>query len=211
LKASADPQVSSASLIAVALYLQKQWEHAHGLRPGYRNNPFRAPSIKLGIAGGEVEVSWRQVDRDKYRVEVFDSPIGAQVLSYATDAIRLSLEGIQRTFTIIPADDRFYVQSTLGSCVIERIPRYPRSVSEEGAASSPMPGQVLKVLVEVGQRVVAGEALIILEAMKMEHTMRAAVEGVIEEILVERGAVVGPGQPLVKIVSSFQFPVSSSQ
>ncbi|MBO0800554.1 MAG: ATP-grasp domain-containing protein, partial [Blastocatellia bacterium] len=181
LRQSPDPEISRMSLIAVALYLQKQWESEQGLPPGYRNNPFRDPSIRFGIDGREVEVSWRQVAREKFRVEVLGSPIDAQVLSCTMDGIRLSLAGIQRTFTIISVDDRFYLHSTLGSRVIERIPRYPRPVSDEGGASSPMPGRVLQLLVEVGQRVAAGEPLMILEAMKMEHTMRATVDGVVEE------------------------------
>jgi biotin carboxyl carrier protein len=62
-----------------------------------------------------------------------------------------------------------------------------------------MPGQVLKILVEAGQKVSAGDPLIILEAMKMEHTMRAIVDGVVESVLVGNGEVVGPGQLLVQI------------
>jgi acetyl-CoA carboxylase biotin carboxylase subunit len=198
---SGDPQLAQASLIAVALYQQKQWQNANGLPPGYRNNPFRNPSIKLQIDDREVEVSLRHVAGEGYEVDVFGSSVDAQVISCEPDAIRLSLDGVQRSFRIVSVNDRFYVHSTLGSHVIKLIPRHPirHSVSEEGAASSPMPGQVLKILVVVGQRVATGEPLIILEAMKMEHTMRAAVAGVVEEILVEQGDVVGPGQALVQI------------
>jgi acetyl-CoA carboxylase biotin carboxylase subunit len=201
LKTTGDPRLAQASLIAVALYQQKQWQNANGLPPGYRNSPFRNPSIKLQLDDREIEVSWRHIAGESYEVEVFGSSIEAQVISYEPDAIRLSLDGIQRSFRIVSANDRFYVHSTLGPQVIRRIPRHPvrQSMSEAGAASSPMPGQVLKVLVEVDQRVVAGDPLIILEAMKMEHTMRAAMDGVVEEILVEQGDIVGPGQAMVII------------
>ena len=64
-----------------------------------------------------------------------------------------------------------------------------------------MPGQVLKILVTVGQQVAAGDPLLILEAMKMEHTMRAAVDSVVEAILVTTGQVVGPGQLLINLVA----------
>ncbi|HKX30847.1 MAG TPA: acetyl-CoA carboxylase biotin carboxylase subunit [Blastocatellia bacterium] len=196
-----DSQSAAASLIAVALYRQRQWRNANGLPPGYRNNPFRAPSIKLRLEDRETEVSWRRLAGERYEVEVFGSSVEVQVISCEPDAIRLSLDGIQRSFRIVSADDRFYVHSTLGPQVIKCIPRHPirQSAPEAGAASSPMPGQVLRILVETGQRVAAGEPLIILAAMKMEHTMRAAVDGVVEKILVEQGEVVGPGQTLVQI------------
>ncbi|MCI0666415.1 MAG: acetyl-CoA carboxylase biotin carboxyl carrier protein subunit, partial [Acidobacteria bacterium] len=107
-------------------------------------------------------------------------------------------------FRIVALNDELYVHSTLGSQVIKRLPRHPvlQSASEEGSANSPMPGQVLKVLVEAGQKISAGDPLIILEAMKMEHTMRAAVDGVVEAVLVNQGEVVGPGQVLVQIAAS---------
>jgi biotin carboxyl carrier protein len=65
-----------------------------------------------------------------------------------------------------------------------------------------MPGKVLKILVEAGQKVSAGDPLIILEAMKMEHTMRAALDGVVEAVLVNQGEVIAPGQLLVQILSA---------
>ncbi len=198
---SGDPQLIRASMIAVALCQQSQWQGTNGLPPDYRNNPFRNPSIKLQVDDRETEVSWRHVFGDLYEVEGFGSSVQTQVISCESNAIRLSLDGVQRSFRIVTADDLFYVQSTLGAQVIRRLPRHPihHSVSAEGAASSPMPGQVLKVLVEAGQQVAIGEPLIILEAMKMEHTMRASVDGVVENILVEQGDVVRPGQTLVQI------------
>jgi biotin carboxyl carrier protein len=62
-----------------------------------------------------------------------------------------------------------------------------------------MPGQVLKVLVTVGQQVSAGAALVVLEAMKMEQTLRASTDGVVEAVLVKPGNVVAPGDTLVEI------------
>ena len=50
-----------------------------------------------------------------------------------------------------------------------------------------MPGKVAKVLVTVGQEVAAGAALVVLEAMKMEHTVRAAAAGVVRAMHVEVG------------------------
>ena len=64
-----------------------------------------------------------------------------------------------------------------------------------------MPGQVLKVLVSNGQQVSAGDPLVILEAMKMEQTLRASTDGVVETVLVKQGDVVAPGDRLVEIAA----------
>ena len=53
---------------------------------------------------------------------------------------------------------------------------------------APMPGQVLDVLVEVGQEVSEGDKLLVLEAMKMENVLKAGAEGVIQAIKVDKGS-----------------------
>ena len=64
-----------------------------------------------------------------------------------------------------------------------------------------MPGQVLRILVTEGQQVKAGDALIALEAMKMEQTIKATMDGVVGKVLVRQGEIVAPGQKLVEIQS----------
>ena len=59
----------------------------------------------------------------------------------------------------------------------------------------------MKILVEVGQQVSPGDPLVILEAMKMEQTLRAAAGGVVEAVLVKQGDVVAPGDPLIEIAA----------
>ncbi len=69
----------------------------------------------------------------------------------------------------------------------------------EGALTATMPGQVRAVLVEAGQAVVAGEALLILEAMKMETKLTAPRDGEVAQIFCAEGDVVERGQKLVEL------------
>jgi len=62
-----------------------------------------------------------------------------------------------------------------------------------------MPGQVLRILVEAGQTVKTGDPLVVLEAMKMEQTIRTTINGRVQSILVKTGQLVAPGQMLVEI------------
>lgn len=64
---------------------------------------------------------------------------------------------------------------------------------------APMPGRVVLVEVTVGQRVRAGDGLVILEAMKMENEFRASGEGTVKEIRVQAGQAVNPGDVLIVI------------
>jgi len=64
---------------------------------------------------------------------------------------------------------------------------------------APMPGKVLDVIAKVGDRLEAGAALLLLEAMKMEQTIRTAAAAVVVEVHVETEAMVGPGQTLITL------------
>jgi acetyl-CoA/propionyl-CoA carboxylase biotin carboxyl carrier protein len=64
---------------------------------------------------------------------------------------------------------------------------------------APMPGKVLDVIAKVGDRLEAGAPLLLLEAMKMEQTIRTATPAIVAEIHVDNDAMVGPGQTLVTL------------
>jgi 3-methylcrotonyl-CoA carboxylase alpha subunit len=68
-----------------------------------------------------------------------------------------------------------------------------------GRLTAPMPGRVLAVLVEPGARVRRGEPLMVLEAMKMEHTIAAPADGVVEEIHFQAGEQVDEGDRLMSM------------
>ena len=73
------------------------------------------------------------------------------------------------------------------------------SVAAGEVVKSPMPGNILKIYVSLGQKVNEGDALLILEAMKMENEVVAPKSGTIAQIIVSKGAVVETGAPLIVI------------
>jgi biotin carboxyl carrier protein len=67
------------------------------------------------------------------------------------------------------------------------------------ALTAPMPGTIINVLKKVGDKVAEGEVVVILEAMKMENEVVAAIAGTVNQVLVGKGSVVKTGDPLVMI------------
>ena len=65
------------------------------------------------------------------------------------------------------------------------------------AVNAPMPGNILKVNVQNGQAVKAGQVLVVLEAMKMENEIMAPKDGTVTQVLVQKGSTVDTGAPLV--------------
>ena len=75
----------------------------------------------------------------------------------------------------------------------------PVAVAGGETVKSPMPGNILKINVTQGQQVNEGDVLIILEAMKMENEVVSTKTGTVAQIVVEKGAVVETGSPLVVV------------
>ncbi|MFY9553872.1 MAG: acetyl-CoA carboxylase biotin carboxylase subunit [Blastocatellia bacterium] len=198
--------ILTASVVALYIMKRRRAESAilPYLTPSYRNNPFRDPSTKLQVGGEVFDISWRTIGEETFVVSCRDWQATVQLVSFERTRIRASVDGIQLKFRIAEAGDQFFVQSRSCSRVVTRLARHPRrnDVSEHESAFAPMPGQVLRILVEVGQRISAGDPLVILEAMKMEQTLRAATGGVVEAVLVKQGDVVAPGDTLVKIAAA---------
>ncbi|PAU97304.1 acetyl-CoA carboxylase biotin carboxylase subunit [Paracoccus salipaludis] len=93
--------------------------------------------------------------------------------------------------------------SVFGGRSLTLVPQDPLDRQTEATGSgltlSPMPGLVKAVFVSAGQQVAAGDRLAVLEAMKMEHTLTAARDGTVAEVLAEPGAQVEAGAPLIRL------------
>ncbi len=88
---------------------------------------------------------------------------------------------------------------TVGTCttVLHEADLSASDDDTAGGLEAPMPGKVLSVAVAVGDSVEAGAVLLIVEAMKMEHAIRAPADGVVTEVHASAGDMVSPGTPLV--------------
>ncbi len=92
-----------------------------------------------------------------------------------------------------------HVDSALGGVRLMEVSPFPEPDDDEDAGSlhAPMPGKILRVAVEVGDRVIEGQVLVVMEAMKMEHTLRAPHPGVVTEVRHQSGDQVETGAVLV--------------
>jgi acetyl-CoA carboxylase biotin carboxylase subunit len=208
LVAQTDAALDLACAAAAALYLKEDRRARSAILPhisaAYRNNPYRDPSVKLQIGAETFDVSYREIQADAYVVSCGDKQVQVQVVSWEHGGLRLSIDGVLRLFRVTEIDETLYLHSSAGSRTVTRLPRYPQqnAASDHETANASMPGQVLKILVGVGQEVRIGDPLIILEAMKMEQTIRATMAGLVESVLVKMGQVVSPGDVLVEIAAN---------
>ena len=186
---------ADAVCVAVAAAFIERSEHAQRrILPSipfrFRNNPYPAPAGKFSIG-----------DRE-YQPDLQAAQI--QILSVEKDYVDALVKGIRYRFGVQSQDEECFVFSKFAQRKVTRLTRYPRrhSGGAQESANSPMPGQVLRIMVSVGQSVKPGDPLVALEAMKMEQTIKATMEGVVRAVLVKAGDMVAPGQMLVEIQSS---------
>ena len=157
---------------------------------------------------GTVEVAYR-LGRDGLRVSVDGEPLGSSVrlLEARPDGVTLELDGVRRSYAVHRVDGgtraEVYVDGPDGSSSLREVPWFtdPADTVAAGSLLAPMPGSVLRVLAEPGAEVAAGQPLIVLEAMKMEHTVAAPADGTLTEVPVRPGDQVTSGQLLAVLTT----------
>lgn len=150
--------------------------------------------------GNEHRIQYRF---DRTRLVLPDDP-SVQLVSATAKAVVLRTDGVDHHFSVRRYDTRdsdVYVDSARGPVHLIALPRFPEpgSTVEKGSLVAPMPGNVIRLGAAVGDTVTAGQPLIWLEAMKMEHTITAPVDGVLAELDVKTGQQVEVGAVLARV------------
>ena len=162
---------------------------------GWRNA--RLPAQRVTMAHGErvVEVEYRRRRDGSFAV----GDANARVHDWRPGGIDVEIDEHRSAHRISRADDRLFVQISRGTVELEVLPRFvvPGAGRSTGGFVAPMPGVVIDVRCEVGEQVSAGQTLVVLEAMKMEHRMNAPSQGRVTEISVGVGQHVENGAVLL--------------
>jgi biotin carboxyl carrier protein len=112
--------------------------------------------------------------------------------------VDLEIAGVRRVIDVHAAGGAVYVDSALGHSVLTEVDRFPdpAATAQTGSLLAPMPGTVIRVEVAVGDHVPPGATILAIEAMKMEHAIRAPAAGVVTDLPVAVGTQVDSGSVL---------------
>ncbi|MEV7206133.1 MULTISPECIES: biotin carboxylase N-terminal domain-containing protein [unclassified Streptomyces] len=159
---------------------------------GWRNLPSQPQVKRYAVAGEEHEVRYHHT-RDGLTAD------GVHVVHAGPDRVVLETDGVQRRFDIARYGDRVHVNTT----ALTALPRFPDPTTQHapGSLLAPMPGTVVRVAegLTEGTTVQAGQPLLWLEAMKMEHKITAPVTGTLTELPVSPGRQVEMGTLLAVV------------
>jgi len=202
------PGEAAPRLHALAAALAGQATHRaqapvlRGIPSGWRNVPSQDQHVTFETGDGDhLEVRYRY-NGAAVNASVNGEVVPELVLRQATpDLVTADIAGIRRDFTVRGHGGTWDVDSYLGSSELTELPRFPdpRSRTAPGSLLAPMPGTVVRLEVAPGAHVTAGTPIVVLEAMKMEHSVTAPHDGVVTDIEVTGGQQVDVGTVLAVV------------
>jgi propionyl-CoA carboxylase alpha chain len=179
-----------------------------------------ASTVDDRAPAGALPSGWRNVRSAPQQVS-YTAPWGALDVEYVLDRsgalvdeqirlvqrsparVVLEVDGVRHTYRVHRVAGVSYVDHVDGSVALTEVPRFAPPTVERapGSLLAPMPGAVGRVAVTLGQTVAAGDLLLTLEAMKMEHAVLAPDDGVVSELPVTPGTQVEPGTVLAVVTA----------
>ncbi|MCX5045160.1 acetyl/propionyl-CoA carboxylase subunit alpha [Aldersonia sp. NBC_00410] len=171
-----------------------------GLPGGWRNVAGQAQHKAYENRAGEVHDVRYRPGRSGVAVVDYDD---VTVVETAPDRVVLDIGSVRRRFEVTRYGALVCIDSPLGPVALTRRARFVDPAEQLGAGSllAPMPGTVIRVAVQPGERVRASQPILWLEAMKMEHTICSATDGVLIELNAEVGRQVDVGAVLAVVES----------
>ena len=179
-------QIEHACAIA-AMWIQQQNRNnsniAKFMPSGWTNGRLPNQKVTVEFENTEYDFQYKQQRDQKF---LFSNDKEAYIYSCDEDGIDMIFDGKRHYSRVTTSKNNILVHMPFGDVMLQSKPRFKMPGTEVtiGGLIAPMPGKVIDVKVKKGKKVRAGDTLVILEAMKMEHSIKAAEDGTVSELLI---------------------------
>ena len=152
---------------------------------GWRNSRLPKQKISFKYLKEEITISYSSKRDGSFNLNE-DSV--AKIVDWHKDSIDIEINNKRLFSKITKKADKIVVHMPWGDALLETLPRFvlPGLDIESGGLIAPMPGKVIDLKVKVGSKVKKGDTLVILEAMKMEHQVKASEDGKVSKLLIRK-------------------------
>ena len=197
------PSLCAATAAALAEQQERDRERViiPSIPSGWRNNYHMAQSVEYAVGDHEVRVDYRHLGENRFTIWVGDEEHDVRVVHWAPPRLTLEQGPHRWNARIFFGGGRVYVHTHGFSGGLLRKRRFPdksRTIPV-GGCIAPMPGKVIELRVAEGEPVKAGQVLLIMEAMKMEHSVTAPRDGTVSQVSVVAGEQVDADALLVVV------------
>ena len=179
-------EIEHASAIA-AMWMQQQNRNnsnvAKFMPSGWTNGRLPNQKVTFEFENTEYDFEYKQKRDQKF---LFSNNKEAFIYSSDEDGIDMIFDGKRHYSRVTVSKNNILVHMPFGDVMLQLNPRFKMPGTEVtiGGLIAPMPGKVIDVKVKKGKKVKAGDTLVILEAMKMEHSIKASEDGTVSELLI---------------------------
>jgi geranyl-CoA carboxylase alpha subunit len=195
------PTAEELAIAAVLFYQSGAQAHRAPLK-GWRNNAGAPLNYRLGLEQQDWTVQLLADGDDRFTVNVMQRALVLTVINCDERAVTLEVDGLRQRHAYRIDDEELWLFTHPGNLRLED--RTHALISSQSSVSSgtlkaPMDGAIVDVLVSEGSPVSKGQLLVVLEAMKMEHPLKAGIDGVLKRVQVKVGDQVKNRQVLLQV------------
>ena len=189
-------------MVIAAMWIQQQNRNnsnvAKFMPSGWTNGRLPNQIITFEFEDKEFVVKYKKQRNHKF---IFSTNKEAFIYSDDSKGIDLIFDGKRHYSRITLSDNNILVHMPFGDVMLKVKPRFniPGSEITQGGLVAPMPGKVIDIKVKKGKKVKTGDTLVIIEAMKMEHSIKATENGTVSELLISLNDQVENGALLMVV------------
>lgn len=195
-----------AALLAAALAVQADHRRrttvTPGVASGFRNVVTTPQEVEFSVGADAHVVGYRLSRGGLVSATVGDRELSdAKLFEADLDHVDLMVAGVRTVFGTQFVDNTVVVTSASGTLLAHRLRRFSEPTVDvaTGSLVAAMPGTIRSVEVEVGDQVLVGQTVVVMEAMKMELAIEATTEGTVSSVHVTEGEAIDAGAPLIVI------------
>ena len=183
-------------------HVRKESETFSASLNGWRNIFYQHQFYELDLAGAKIRLGYRHLGNQRFEIKIGEQLMSAELINIDGPKVTCITGTQRKTFFVAVNSSGVYIHHPeQGTYRFTEVPRFvePGAALAKGGYISPMPGEIVKVLVKPGDVVKSGKGLLVMSSMKMETTIEAHSDGEVEEVFVAEKNFVEANTVLLKM------------